>query len=93
MLTVAILLVRKHLPESPKWLMTRGRLAKAQAVVARIEAEVEREHGPCTECRNAFAIRVRPHVRWSEIFTLLVTRYRRRTVLGLVLIGLASILL
>jgi MFS family permease len=67
--------------------MTRGRLAEAEDVVARIEAEVERQHGPCTECRNAFAIRVRPHVQWSEIFTLLVTRYRRRTVLGLVLMS------
>ena len=86
-LTVAILLVRRHLPESPRWLMTRGRLAEAEAVVARIEREVEREHGALTESSNAFAIRLRSHVSWREIVTLIVTRYRRRAVLGFVLMG------
>ena len=67
--------------------MTRGRLAEAEGVVARIEAEVEREHGPCAECGTPFAIRLREHVSWREIFTLLVTRYRRRAVLGFVLMA------
>jgi MFS family permease len=86
-LTVAILLVRRYLPESPRWLMARGRLAEAERVVAGIEARVAREHGTQGECRETLAIRVRPHVTWGEIFGLLLTRYRRRAVLGFVLMA------
>ena len=37
--------LRLGLPESPRWLARHGRLQQAEAVIAHIEAEVQREHG------------------------------------------------
>src|SRR5262245_61122959 len=46
LLGIAIVLVRRHVPESPRWLIIHGREAEAEAEVARIEAEVAAQHGP-----------------------------------------------
>jgi MFS family permease len=44
-LAVMVLLLRRSLPESPRWLLTHGRGAEADAIVERIEAAVRAEIG------------------------------------------------
>ena len=42
-LGLGIVMVRRHMPESPRWLLNHGHVAEAKRVLARIEDEV---HGP-----------------------------------------------
>src|SRR2546423_2474739 len=83
----AILLVRRHVPESPRWLIRHGRTEEAERVVAEIEREVAASRGPLAPVSERLAMRALPSPGWSEIARLMATRYRRRAVLGLVLMA------
>ncbi|NJC71177.1 MFS transporter [Planosporangium thailandense] len=85
-LGVAILLVRRNVPESPRWLFIHGRGREAEALVAGIEAEVERDTGaPLGGAEHYLTIRQRRSIGFATIARTLVRRYPRRTVLGLAL--------
>jgi MFS family permease len=84
---LAVLLVRRHVPESPRWLFIHGRERQADEIVDRIEAEVRDETGkPLPEPdEEPLEIHQRRTIPLSTIIRSAVTMYPRRTVLGLAL--------
>lgn len=83
LLAFAILLVRRHLPESPRWLMMHGRFDEAEAVVRQIEKEV----GVTDKVDAQLAIHPLRSVPWSQVIHVLTVQYRSRAVFGLTLMA------
>ena len=51
-LGVSILLVRRVIPESPRWLMTHGKMKEAEEIVAGIETRILQDEQPTRRCRR-----------------------------------------
>ncbi|MET9800977.1 MFS transporter [Streptomyces sp. NPDC006368] len=85
-LGLVILLVRRHVPESPRWMFIHGKSEGAEQLVADVEREVERETGrPLPEPAGSITIKQRHSVGFVQIARTLVSAYPRRSVLGLAL--------
>ncbi|MGH3096631.1 MAG: MFS transporter [Streptosporangiales bacterium] len=79
-----IIFLRRHIPESPRWLMTHGREDEAEATVADIEARVERQGIQLERVDDSKALEVthRPPVSYTQIAKVMLKEYPSRSFLG-----------
>ena len=89
-LGLVVIFFRRWIPESPRWLMIHGRNPEAEKIVAEVERQIVGAKRAAVSDRGyseawPTRIRTRTHTPWHEIWDAIVHEYRRRSVLGFVL--------
>ncbi|UWZ83288.1 MFS transporter [Occallatibacter riparius] len=91
-LGILVLILRLFVPESPRWLMLRGREEEAGNIVSEIENRAS--HGDATSLPEPegekLKIKVRDHTPLGEIFRNMAGENRKRSILALVLMASQS---
>ncbi|MFH5878263.1 MFS transporter [Arthrobacter sp. NA-172] len=83
-LGLLILLVRRNVPESPRWMFIHGRDKEADQLVRTIEDQVEESTGEkLSTVHETLKVRQRKSIGFGVIIKTAVQRYPKRVVLGL----------
>ena len=85
LLGVAILLVRRHVPESPRWLFLHARDQEAEQIVAAVEQRVASEKGRLAPVEDYVSVQTGLRSGLRAVARTLAVKYRKRTAVGLAL--------
>jgi MFS family permease len=87
-LALLVFFMRFWIPESPRWLMTHGRVKEADAIMAGIDERVRREgHDLPPADLPRIRLRLRGHTSLLEVAQTLFREHRQRTLVGLSLMA------
>lgn len=80
-LGLGVLMMRRYVPESPRWLLIHGEKGEAERVVD----DIEKQAAPGRQLPNPetkIRLHIQDHTPWPEIWEAMTKRYRERSVLG-----------
>ncbi len=84
-LGLVILFTRRHLPESPRWLIMHGRLPEAEETVRAIERKIAGQGRELAPPHGLARVDTNADTSWRHILRVLFVEHRRRAILGFVL--------
>ena len=83
-LGMSIILLRRHIPESPRWLATHGYSEKAEKMVSEIEEWVKKDTGEKLNMPEDYlTIHPREHFGFGIVAQTMFGKYASRSILGL----------
>jgi MFS family permease len=92
-LGLGILLLRRYVPESPRWLVTHGYQAQAEETMADIERRVSEDTGQrLPETKEKLDVHPRKSFGFSVIAHAMLHEYRSRSLLALALMAAQAFL-